>query len=253
MALVVLMILNVALASIKHTLPMIPAGVFVGIETILLIARAIVAVLFGRAIHALREEYGESTITIKDANELRQRMEELSSELSRVQQNVQRQLSAELSTMCDNVHRQLSFVHESFQQYQEALAQVPDLKAHLHYIESFTTEELRQVKALLEKQAQRGQNRLAEREQQAERPVLHALPSIQQGSPEARAHHTKEMREVTPRAATAGKFDARAFVFACLEQQPDLKLVEIEQRARAAAIASSFCAGMKALLPLGRM
>ncbi len=42
------------------------------------------------------------------------------------------------------------------------------------------------------------------------------------------------MREVTPRSATAGKFEARAFVFACLEQQPDLKLVEIEQRARAA-------------------
>jgi hypothetical protein len=105
MALVVLMILNVALASIKHTLPMIPDGVFVGIETILLIARAIVAVLFGHAIHALREEYSDSTITIKDANELRQRMEELSSELSRVQQNFQRQLSAELSTMRENFQR----------------------------------------------------------------------------------------------------------------------------------------------------
>ena len=84
--------------------------------------------------------------------------------------------------MCENFHRQLSFVHESFQQYQEALAQVPDLKAQIQCIESSTTEELRQVKALLEKQAQRGQNRLAEREQQAERPVLHALPSIQQGN-----------------------------------------------------------------------
>jgi len=239
MALVVLMILNVALASIKHSLPMIPDGVFVGIETVLLIARAIVAVLFGHAIYALREEYSESTITIKDANELRQRMEELSSELSRVQQNVQRQLSVELSTMRENFQRQLSCTNESFQQYQEALAQVPDLKAHLHYLESFTTEELRRVKALLEKQAQRGQNQLVEREQQAERPALHALPSIQQGNNQARAHHAKDMREVTPRAATAGKFDARAFVFACLEQQPDLKLVEIEQRARAAGQALS--------------
>src|SRR5260221_4199103 len=229
MALVVLMILNVALASIKHTLPMIPDEVFVGIETILLIARAIVAVLFGHAIHALREEYGESTITIKDANELRRHMEELSSELSRVQQNVHRQPSAELSTMRENVQRQLSFVHESFQQYQEALAQVPDLKAHLHYIQSSTTEELRRVKPVLEKQPQRGQNRLAEREQQAERPVLHALPSIQQGNPKARTHHAKDMREVTPQAAAAGKFDARAFVFACLEKNPALKLAEIEQ------------------------
>src|SRR5712692_5919524 len=86
-ALVVLMILNVALASIKHTLPMIPDGVFVGIETLLLIARAIVAVLFGHAIHALREEYSESTMTIKEASELQQRIEGLASELARVQQS----------------------------------------------------------------------------------------------------------------------------------------------------------------------
>src|SRR5260370_17574344 len=65
--------------------------------------------------------------------------------------------------MRETVHQQLSSWHESFQQYHAALAQVPDLKAHLQHIESSTTEELRQVKAVLEKQAQRGQNRLAER------------------------------------------------------------------------------------------
>ncbi len=65
--LVVLMILNVVLASLKQAMPIIPAAVFLWIETILLVARAIMAVLFGHAIHALREEYGESTITVKDA------------------------------------------------------------------------------------------------------------------------------------------------------------------------------------------
>jgi hypothetical protein len=89
MSLVVLMILNVALASIKHTLPMIPSGVFVGIETLLLIARAVVAVLFGHAIYALREEYGESTITMKEANELQQCIDELSSELASVRERLQ--------------------------------------------------------------------------------------------------------------------------------------------------------------------
>ena len=93
MSLVVLMILNVALASIKHTLPMIPGGVFVGIETLLLIARAVVAVLFGHAIYALREEYGESTITIKEANELQQAIDALASELTRVQQDCQQQVN----------------------------------------------------------------------------------------------------------------------------------------------------------------
>jgi hypothetical protein len=84
--LVILMILNVVLASLKQTVPVIPPGVFIGIETILLIARAIMAVLFGYATHALREEYGESTITVKEANELQQRLEALASELARVQQ-----------------------------------------------------------------------------------------------------------------------------------------------------------------------
>ena len=89
MSLVVLMILNVALASIKHTLPMIPGGVFVGIETLLLIARAVVAVLFGHAIYALREEYGESTVTVHEANELQQCIAALSSELASVRERLQ--------------------------------------------------------------------------------------------------------------------------------------------------------------------
>src|SRR5258708_4608471 len=131
MTLVVLMILNVALASIKHTLPMIPDGVFVGIETVLLIARAVVAVLFGHAIYALREEYGESTITIKDADELQQRIVELSSELAQIQQNFNQRLTEQLSRIENTFHQQLSTqlspVRESFQHYQEVLALVPDM------------------------------------------------------------------------------------------------------------------------------
>ena len=106
MSLVVLMILNVALASIKHTLPMIPGGVFVGIETILLIARAIVAVLFGHAIYALREEYGESTITIKEAHELQQRMDAYSEQLRLVQAEVHwqvQEVQGSVSTLVQSV------------------------------------------------------------------------------------------------------------------------------------------------------
>jgi len=105
MSLVVLMILNVALASIKHTLPMIPGGVFVGIETLLLIARAVVAVLFGHAIYALREEYGESTITVHEAHELEQHIDELSSKLVRVQQDFHHQLSSELASVRERVQQ----------------------------------------------------------------------------------------------------------------------------------------------------
>jgi hypothetical protein len=125
---------------------------------------------------------------------------------------------------------ELAPVHASFQQYQEMLSQVPMLKAHLQHIESSTVEEVDRVKALLEKQLQ---GYLAEREKRTERPALHALPPVQQGNSETGTLHTKQVRPRAPQAA-AGKFDARAFVFACLQEHPGLKLAEIEQRARAA-------------------
>jgi hypothetical protein len=211
-SLVVLMILNVVLASVKHTLPMIPDGVFVGIETLLLIARAIVAVLFGHAIHALREEYGESAITVKEASELQQTIEGLSLELSRIQENFHVQLSSELASVRESFHRQLSSelspVHESLQQYQETLASIPAMQTRLQHLESSAT---------------------AERHTP---PVLRALPSLRQGSHEAsQAHVAKETRQA---ARHATGFDARAFVFACLSENPDLKLAEIEQLARVA-------------------
>jgi hypothetical protein len=192
--LVVLMILNVVLASLKQTVPMIPPGVFIGIETILLIARAIMAVLFGYAINALREEYGESTITVKDASELQQRLVELSSELAQIEQSL---------------HEQLAPLQASIQQ-QAGLAE------EVHWMQVALDRIGRQV---------------SEREKRAiERPVLHALPSVAgQGNDGARIVHTGQS---IPRSATEEKFDARVFVFSCLQENAACKLKEIQQLAR---------------------
>src|SRR5258708_5557893 len=97
MSLVVLMILNVAPASIKTTLPMIPSGVFVGIEALLLIAPAVVAALLAHAIYAMLEEHGEATITLKEAHELQQAIDALASELVRVQHDFHDQVASELA------------------------------------------------------------------------------------------------------------------------------------------------------------
>jgi hypothetical protein len=213
--LVVLMILNVALASVKHTLPMIPDGVFVGIETLLLIARAIVAVLFGHAIHALREEYSESTITVKEASELQESMVALAMELARVQETFHGRLSSELATLRENFHRQLSSelspLRESVHHSQELLASIPAMQARLQHIENSTVAETHK------------------------QPVLRALPSIRQDSHDAsKTRLANETRQAALQATgAAGKFDARAFVFARLSENPDLKLAEIEQLARA--------------------
>jgi F0F1-type ATP synthase membrane subunit b/b' len=266
--LVALMIANVVLATIKHALPMVPGVIFVVIEALLLIARAVMAVLFGHAIHALREEYGDSMITIKDAEELSLKLEKLSSELSLVQQNFQEhltnfqgQLSTELSKVRESFQGQLSTelsrIHESFQQqlstelalmqedfhqYQPMLAVFPQLETQLQFIphmqaklqqiESVTVEELRRVNITLEKQAL---SPIIEAHRvEAQRPVLRALPvGGRVSTPESKSHNMRELSRTTQQGTSEGKFDARAFVFACLETNANLKLAEIEQLALA--------------------
>src|SRR5258708_1356723 len=141
-----LMILNVALAPIKTTLPRIPGGVFVGIETLLLIARAVVAVLFGHAIYALREEYGESTITIKEAHELQQRMDVYSEQLRLVQAEVHwqvQEVQGSVSTLVQSVvQSQAQAIRTELQavqaqmdkavqsQFKEGYALLPPLSLH---------------------------------------------------------------------------------------------------------------------------
>ena len=87
------------------------------------------------------------------------------------------------------------------------------------------------MKASLEQQRQ---SRFAASVQREERGVLHVLPSLQQGKNQAGTPHAKEVRAVAACSPTQEKFDTRAFVFACLQENPDLKLAEIEQRALAA-------------------
>jgi len=244
--LVVLMILNVVLATIKHALPMVPGVVFVVAEALLLIIRAIMAVLFGHAIHALREEYGDSMITVKEAQELEAQFDELSAELVQVKQSFHHQLSRELSAVHENFQQQLAHLSQSFQQcidestsesessfhhqlafelsplresvqqYQKVLTLVPALQAQVKEIERSTTEEIRQIHTALEAQTPR-----PERETQLERPVLRVVPAIQSIPSEVKTSHT-------------GKFDARAFVFARLQENPGLKLSELSRLAQAA-------------------
>ncbi len=173
MSLVVLMILNVALASIKHTLPMIPGGVFVGIETLLLIARAVVAVLFGHAIYALREEYGESTITIKEAHELQQRMDVYSEQLRLVQAEVHwqvQEVQGSVSTLVQSVvQSQAQAIRTELQAVQAQMdkavqSQFKEVYALLHALSLHTPQQAPEHDAADEQgngQVTRGSKRLA--------------------------------------------------------------------------------------------
>src|SRR5579859_1510083 len=71
------------------------------------------AVLFGHAIHALREEYSESTITIKEAGELQEQIEYLTSELAQVRQQLHRKTTESERSVTERFHRmQASSEHQ---------------------------------------------------------------------------------------------------------------------------------------------
>jgi hypothetical protein len=246
--LVVLMVLNVVLASVKHALPMVPDGVFVVIETILLIARAVMAVLFGHAIHALREEYGESTLTIKDANELQQRMEALSTELAQsfnrqvqqVEMQLQLRMTETVQYMESDFQRRFNEavlpLQHDVQSSAETLSIVPELKERLTHIErtaqvqlGLVTEEVSCVKVTLEQQALPQHIPFHKR---LEQPSLYALPSATQTAGEKPVVHNKEGRQGSLEARSDEKFALRAFVYRCLEENAEATIETIQQRAR---------------------
>ena len=228
-SLVVLMILNVALASIKHTLPMIPDGVFVGIETLLLIARAIAAVLYGHAIHALREEYGDSSITISEAHELQEHIETLSSELSRVQQDMRRQLVTEQQA----TNRRLSDLSERLAVTERHLTDESDrLTDGLTSLRSVTQEHAHSIATLTTLPAhliELERSVLSLSATATPRPHLSVVNSdrLQQGSVSLPAPVESD------RPTDSDHTDKGAFVRRCLTDNPTMRVADIQRRANA--------------------
>lgn len=212
-SLVVLMILNVALASLKHTLPALPDGVFVGSETMLLIARAVVAVLFGHAIHALREEYGDSTMTIKEANELQQAIEALTTELARVQQDVQRQFASEatatnrrLTDRSDRLTDTVQAVQATIQEHASVLEGLAALPLRLSELEQ----------ALLSLSTA-----------PAHKPRLSVVTSERPHRSVSVPASVGSERPTTEREVT----DKGAFVRRCLTDDPTMRVADIQRQA----------------------
>jgi hypothetical protein len=171
----------------------------------LILVRVVMTVIYAHVIHSLRRADMQRQHAQTQVDELttafNQQLQQLAAELARVQQSLQQQLASELA-----------LVQESLQQEQQVLASIPVMQAQLQRLAS---------------------SPVAETHKRAERPVLRALPPVQQqGNGTRRAQET---RQVPRQAATAAeKFDARAFVFACLQENPAIKLAEIEHLARAA-------------------
>jgi hypothetical protein len=271
--LVTLMIFNVVLASLKHALAFLPDAFFLTVETMLLVARAVMAVLFGYAIHALREEYGDSMITIQEARQLQTRLEAVADALAELSRTT---LPAEIAERHEHVAQvearfhlrltenasalQMSF-HETVQR---ALAGVD---AHVHNLlrESSATLDQR-VQTMLIENAATGMESLQRQlsqirvETQREQELLSLVPilatQIERMEKQVQQHlhepekpgkavviqafqEAYEKRQRVPHGAVKmvgddanERFDTRAFVFSCLQENAHLKLAEIAALAR---------------------
>jgi hypothetical protein len=248
MTLVGLMIFNVVLFSLKQSLPMIPALAFQIVETILLIARAVMAVLFGHAIHSLREEHGDSEITVKDVRELQQYMQQIEAStkatvegihtlnteqmlkvvevVQQVQVEVQLSVQQRLQSHTIELQQLLTPVLESLQDHAEVLAFIPDVAARLEQMEVLTqsqltlvTEEFQRVKVTVEQQLQ-PLPQLVERITEKQTIVRAAQP---------RAKVTKVTN--APLSLPAGRFNKTQFVLDCLKEDSELSSSEMKRRA----------------------
>jgi hypothetical protein len=153
-------------------------------------------------------------------------------QVQQLEKSFQQRLNESSTTLERSFHQhlvtELSPVQESFQQHQEMLALTPGMKAHFQHIEGSIAEDLRQIKASLERQAH---SQVTEPKILVDHPVLRALPSVQPPNSDVKTRSARDARQSHPQAVSGEKFDARAFVFACLQENADLKLSEIEHLA----------------------
>ncbi len=248
MTLVGLMIFNVVLFSLKQSLPMIPALAFQIVETVLLIARAVMAVLFGHAIHSLREEHGDSEITVKDVRELQQYMQQIEAStkatiegirtlnteqllkvvevVQQVQIDLQLSIQQRLQSHTIELQQLLIPVMESLQDHAEVLAVIPDVATRLEQMEVMTqsqltlvTEEFQRVKVTVEQQLQ-PLPQLVERITEKQMVVRTAQP---------RAKGTKAPN--VPALLPAGRFNKTQFVLDCLKEESEISSSEMKRRA----------------------
>jgi hypothetical protein len=207
---VVFMLLTFAtLASFIWTAP-------AGVVSVILFFRCSAGVLYSLLVRMTPQQHQDGPNNQQHQAELdeltntfNQQVQRLTAELSRIETNLQNRLTESSTGLANSLQQQLANelapLQENLQKHQEELALVPNLQAQLQQIESSTIEEVRRVKATIEKQAQ---TPAGAQEKRNERPTLLALPSREKG-----------------------KFDARAFVFGCLQKDAECKLADMAKLA----------------------
>lgn len=192
-------------------------------DKVLILVRVVMTVIYGHVMHSLRQ-YAEVRQQ-QTIDQLRQELQTLRDELARARESFQARLNESSAVLTESLHQELasefSQIRAGLQTGDNESSTIAELRTSITHIESSLKGEMARLKSMLDRQAQECVQKPAERTQA--RPMLRALPT-----------NGRIARKMAPQAAPAEKFDARAFVYACLEERADMKLSEIAARAKLA-------------------
>ena len=222
-----IMLTGVVTVGVEHVVSL-PGPVQTGVEIVLVVARSICSVLYGRVVHMLKSEAAQ--VQRISAVDVMQHMQAFSEQLQRIerrftdfhQQQLVESIQAIETGFQEYLNERLSPIVATLQFHSETLSLLPTFNEQLDQISTVAqyqlriTEEVTRVKATLERigsAPHAATNQLAPATRQARvRPLLQLAP----GKSESRS---------------IGEFDKAQFVYTCLREDPNMKIADMQRRA----------------------
>jgi hypothetical protein len=221
-----IMLTGVVTVGVEHVVP-IPGQAQTAVEIVLVVARSICSVLYGRVVHLLKGE--AARVQRIPAVDVMQHLQACTEQLQRIEQRFTDfhqqqvfQLQNVETGFQELLHESLSPIVATLQFHGETLSLLPTFNEQLDQIATVAqyqlriTEEVTRVKATLERIGSvphMATNRLAVPTRQSRvKPLLQLAPGGSERKP-------------------TGEFDKAQFVYTCLREDPDMKIADIQQRA----------------------
>lgn len=215
-----IMLTGVVTVGVEHVVP-IPAQAQTGVEIVLVVARSVCSVLYGRVVHLLKGEAARVQ-RIPDVD-IMHHLQACNEQLQRIEQRFsdfhQQHVEAGFQEL---LHESLAPIVATLQFHSERLSLLPTLNEQLDQIDTVAeyqlriTEEVTRVKATLERIGN------------APRTTTNQLAPLTR---QARARSPLQLAPGGSVPRSTGEFDKAQFVYACLREYPDMKIADIQQRA----------------------
>lgn len=222
-----IMLIGVVTVGIEHVIP-IPAQVQIGVEITLVVARSICSVLYGRVVHLLKSEAVQiQRIPVVDVQHHLQAVAEQLQQIERRFTEIHHQQLTETVQTIERdfqeyLSERLSAIVATLQLQSETLSLLPTFNEQFDHLRSVaqyqirTTEEVLQLKAALEHISSfphpETKPGVASTSRTRVKPPLQFVPSGSERKP-------------------SGEFDKAQFVYACLKEEPSMRITDIQQRA----------------------